>query len=136
MTSFPSEVITYVGRIRQFERVDWSVYVGWVGLMLGLVASTGGFLLFGHLHGVRYPAEAWMVPLWIPAMVLTVLSFFYSVVDEVFHWRRYAGRHADRVEMWSHVGILIGHSTMMIGWWCWFFAGYPGVAETVRALQG
>ena len=34
MTSFPSEVATYVGRIRLFERVDWSVYVGWVGLML------------------------------------------------------------------------------------------------------
>lgn len=190
MTSFPSEVATYVGRIRQFERVDWSVYVGWVGLMLGLVASTGGFLLYGHQHGVRYPAEAWMVPigaaifafsisidtighrtvyreeiskaeglvhgitifcgigssvlltaayhapraLWIPAMVLTVLSFFYSIVDEVFHWRRYAGRHADRVEMWSHVGILIGHSIMMIGWWSWFFAGYPGVAETIQAF--
>jgi hypothetical protein len=192
MTSFLSEVIVYVGRIRQFERVDWSVYVAWVGLMLGLFALTGGFLLFGHQHGVRYPAEAWMVPLgaaifalsigidtighrtvyreeiskaeglvhgitifcgigssvllaaayyapralWIPAMVLTVLSFFYSVVDEVFHWRRYVGRHADRVEMWSHVGILTGHSTMMVGWWCWFFAGYPGVTETVRALQG
>lgn len=192
MTSFPSEVATYVGRIRQFERIDWSVYVGWVGLMLGLVFSTGGFLLFGHSRGVRYPAEAWMVPfgavifalsisidtighrtvyreeiskaeglvhgitifcgigssvllaaayhapraLWIPAMVLTVLSFFYSIVDEVFHWRRYAGRHADRVEMWSHVGILIGHGTMMMGWWSWFFAGYPGVAETVQALSG
>lgn len=58
MTSFPSEVVTYVGRIRQFERIDWSVYVGWVGLMLGLVFSTGGFLLFGHSRGVRYPAEA------------------------------------------------------------------------------
>lgn len=192
MTSFPSEVATYVGRIRQFERVDWSVYVGWVGLMLGLVFSTGGFLLIGHQHGVRYPAEAWMVPigaaifalsisvdtighrtvyreeisraeglvhgitifcgigssvllagayhapgaLWIPAMVLTVLSFFYSIVDEVFHWRRYVGRHADRVEMWSHVGILVGHGIMMMGWWSWFFAGYPGVAETLQAIRG
>lgn len=192
MTSFPSEVAIYVGRIRQFERVDWAVYTGWVGLMLGLVLSTGGFLWFGWSHGVTYPAEAWMVPvgaiifaasisidtighrtvyreeiskaeglvhgitifagvgstvllcaayhapeaLWIPAMVLTVLSFFYSVVDEVFHWRRYAGRQADRVEMWSHVGILVGHGTMMIGWWSWFFAGYPGVRETVLALSG
>lgn len=192
MSSFPSEVAIYVGRIRQFERIDWAVYAGWVGLMLGLVLSTGGFLLFGRSHGVSYPAEAWMVPLgalvfaasisidtighrtvyrdeiskaeglvhgitifagigstvllcaayhapkalWIPAMVLTVLSFFYSVVDEVFHWRRYAGRQADRVEMWSHVGILVGHGTMMIGWWSWFFAGYPGVQETVAAFSG
>lgn len=192
MSSFPSEVAIYVGRIRRFERIDWAVYAGWFGLMLGLVLSTGGFLLFGRSHGVSYPAEAWMVPLgalvfaasisidtighrtvyrdeiskaeglvhgitifagigstvllcaayhapkalWIPAMVLTVLSFFYSVVDEVFHWRRYAGRQADRVEMWSHVGILVGHGTMMIGWWSWFFAGYPGVQETVAAFSG
>jgi hypothetical protein len=191
MTSFPSEVRIYAGRIREFERTDWWVYVGWVGMMLGLVLSTGGFLLFGHVHGVRYPAEAWLVPfgavvfavsiafdtighrtiyreeiqkaeglvhgitifcgigscilltgayhapaaLWIPALVLTVLSFFYSIVDEVFHWRRYVTQNADRVEMWSHVGILIGHSTMMIGWWIWFFAGYPGVKETLSALS-
>mgnify|MGYP003477841912 FL=1 len=190
MTTFPAEVATYVGRIRWFDRWDWAVYVGWVGLMLGLVLSTGGFLVFGHLHGAIFPAEAWMVPfgaaifagsiavdtighrtiyraeiskaeglvhsitifcgigssvllcaaysapsaLWIPAMVLTVLSFFYSILDEAFHWRRYAGRHADRVEMWSHVGILTGHSVMMIGWWTWFFAGYPGVQQTVQAL--
>lgn len=190
MTSFPSEVRVYAGRIREFERADWWVYVGWVGMMLGLVLSTGGFLLFGHLHGVRYPAEAWLVPvgaivfaisiafdtighrtvyreeiqkaeglvhgitifcgigscilltgayhaphaLWIPALVLTVLSFFYSIVDEVFHWRRYVTQNADRVEMWSHVGILIGHSTMMIGWWIWFFAGYPGVKQTLSAF--
>lgn len=191
MMSFPSEVLVYAGRIRQFDRTDWLVYLGWVGLMLGLVFSTGGFLLFGHGHGVRFPAEAWMVPigaaifsasiafdtighrtlykpeidkaegmvhsitifcgigscvlltaayharavLWIPAMVLTVLSFFYSIVDEVFHWRRYVSNKADRVEMWSHVGILVGHSIMMLGWWSWFFAGYPGAEETVLALR-
>lgn len=192
MMSFPSEVAAYVGRIRQFERADWGVYLSWVWLMLGLVASTGGFLLFGRAHGVRFPAEAWMVPigatiffasiaidtighrtiykqeidkaegmvhsitifcgigscvlltgayharaaLWIPAMVLTGLSFFYSVVDEFFHWRRYVSAQADRVEMWSHVGILVGHSIMMLGWWSWFFAGYPGAQETVLALRG
>ena len=50
-----SELRTYVGRIRQFNGTDWRVYIAWVGMMLGLVGSTGGFLLFGHLHGV--PAE-------------------------------------------------------------------------------
>ncbi len=192
MMSFPSEVALYVGRIREFDDRDWWVYVGWVGLMLGLVVSTGGFLAFGHQHGVRFPMEAWMVPfgaaifaasisvdtighrtvykeeiskaeglvhgitifcgigssvllcaayehpraLWIPAMVLTVLSFFYSIIDEAFHWRRYAGRHADRVEMWSHVGILVGHGSMMTGWWSWFFQGYPGVKDTLLHLGG
>ena len=188
--SFPSEVRVYIGRMSQFTRVDWLVYVSWVGLMLGLVASTGGFLLLGHVHGVSFTAEAWLVPLgaalftlsiaidtvghrtiykeeisgaeglvhgitifcgitscvlltaaynhprglWIPAMVLTVLSVVYSLVDEAFHWRRYVRKYSDRVEMWSHVGILLGHSVMMLGWWCWYFQGYGGVAETVRHL--
>lgn len=189
---FGAEVATYASRIRDFGREDWLVYVGWVGLMLGLVASTGGFLLFGHLHGVRYPEEAWMVPagalifavaiafdtighrtiyradiaraeglvhgitifcgigscvllcaayahpraLWIPAMVLTVLSFVYSLIDEAFHWHRYWTKKSDRVEMWSHLFIFVGHGIMMIGWWTCFFRGYPGVAETVRAMSG
>jgi hypothetical protein len=188
--SFLSELRVYVGRMRDFTRIDWLVYVSWVGLMLGLVASTGGFLLAGHLHGVRFTPEAWLVPLgaglfslsiavdtighrtiykqeisgaeglvhgitifcgitscvlltaayhhprglWIPAMVLTVLSMVYSLVDEAFHWRRYVRKYSDRVEMWSHVGILLGHSCMMLGWWSWFFQGYGGVPETLRAL--
>lgn len=73
--------------------------------------------------------------LWIPALVLTLLSFIYSLVDEAFHWQRYVRDFADRVEMWSHVGILLGHSTMMIGWWVWFFAGYPGVGETLSHIS-
>ena len=184
--SFYSDVLVYVGRMREFDRTDWWVYVGWVGMMLGLVFSTGGFLLLGHLSGVSFPGEAWLVPLgamlftisisidtighrtiykeeiagaeglvhgitilcgvgscvllcvaistpelsWIPAMVLTVLSFVYSLVDEAFHWRRYVNKQSDRVEMWSHVGILIGHGVMMLGWWVWYFQGYPGVKET------
>jgi hypothetical protein len=192
MTSFLSDVSVYVGRIRQFDRTDWAVYTVWIGLMLGLVGSTGGFLLVGHLHGVRFPEEAWLVPTGalifalsisidtighrtiykevlkggealvhhvtifagigscvllcaayphrtffaIPAMVLTVLSFVYSMIDEVFHWRRYVTQKSDRVEMWSHVGILTGHGIMMLGWWTFYYGGYQGVAETVRVIQG
>lgn len=182
-----SEFGVYIGRVREFTPRDWAVYVGWVGLMLGLVLSTGGFLLIGHLKGVSFPGAAWCVPigalvfaasisidtighrtiyksdiagaeglvhgvtifcgvtscvllcaayshrdsLWVPAMVLTVLSFIYSLVDEAFHWRRYLQQRSDRVEMWSHVGILLGHGTMMLGWWVWFFGGYAGVSETL-----
>jgi len=175
--------------VRQFEPIDWAVYVAWIGLMLGLVFATSGFMLLGNAHGVLFPAIAWWVPIgavvftvsiaidtighrtiykqeiqaaeglvhgitiacgigscvllcaayshpssWILALVLTVLSFVYSLVDEAFHWRRYVRQHSDRVEMWSHVGILLGHGTMMLGWWAWYFQGYPGVAETVAAL--
>ena len=192
MMSYRSDLATYFGRFREFKREDWLVYVSWVGLMLGLTVSTGGFLTFGALRGVSFPAEAWLVPIgaatfavaiaidtighrtvykevlkgadglvhhvtivcgigscvllcaafrhrsefWIPAMVLTVLSFIYSLVDEAFHWTRYAKRNSDRVEMWSHALILIGHGTMMVGWWRWFFLGYPGVEQTVALLTG
>ncbi|MBK7395219.1 MAG: hypothetical protein IPJ34_02675 [Myxococcales bacterium] len=73
---------------------------------------------------------------WIPAMVLTIMSFVYSLVDEVFHWHRYWSERSDRVEMWSHTFIFVGHLTMMFGWWKWFFLGYPGVRETLAALPG
>ncbi len=191
MTSFPSEFAQYVGRVRQFQRVDWVVYVAWVGLMLGLVFATGGFLLVGNAHGAPFPAVAWWVPIgaivftvsiavdtighrtvykaeisgaeglvhgitilcgisscvllclayrrhdvWIPALVLTLLSLLYSLIDEAFHWRRYVRKYSDRVEMWSHVGILAGHSIMMTAWWVWFFQGYGGVPEAVAAIGG
>jgi len=165
------------------------VYLAWVGLMFGLVLSTGGFLLLGRLAGAPFPDAAWLVPigallfacsiavdtighrtiyqqeirgaeglvhaitilcgigscvllcaaygtsaLWIPAFVLTVLSFVYSLIDEAFHFRRYLRQHSDRVEMWSHVGIMAGHGTMMLGWWSWYLQGYGGVRETLAAL--
>lgn len=184
-----SALAIYVGRIREFDRTDWLVYLTWVGMMVGLVVATAGFLLSGRAAGVTWPAEAWFVPLGalvfaisiaidtighrtiykevlrggeqlvhhitilcgvasvillvlaydhpglaIPAMVFTVMSFVYSLVDEVFHWRRYTSHRADPVEMWSHVGIFIGHGTMMLGWWLCYHAGYPGVRETLTAL--
>ncbi len=189
MTSFPSELARYVGRVRQFERIDWVVYVAWIGLMLGLVFASLGFMLLGNARGVHFPAIAWWVPIgavvftvsiavdtighrtvykaeisgaeglvhgitifcgiascvllclayqrhdvWIPALVLTLLSLLYSLVDEAFHWRRYVRKYSDRVEMWSHVGILAGHATMMTAWWVWFFEGYGGVQQTLAAL--
>jgi len=186
-----SALAIYVGRISEFNRTDWLVYASWVGMMVGLVASTAGFLLAGHLAGVTWPAEAWYVPIGaslfaisiaidtighrtiykevlrggeqlvhhitivagvtscvllvlayehpgvaIPAMVFTILSFVYSLIDEVFHWRRYVTQRSDVVEMWSHVGILVGHGTMMLGWWRFYQLGYPGVRETLAAIGG
>lgn len=179
----------YVGRIREFDRTDWIVYLTWIGMMLGLVFSTGGFVLVGRAHGADWPPEAYLVPIGaavftiaiaidtighrtiykevlrggeqlvhhitivcgvascvllvlaytyrgcaIPAMVFTVMSFVYSLVDEAFHWRRYIRSKADPVEMWSHVGIFIGHGIMMLGWWWCYELGYPGVKATIAAL--
>jgi hypothetical protein len=80
---------------------------------------------------LAYPQRAGFA---IPAMVLTVLSFVYSLVDEVMHWRRYLQQRSDVVEMWSHVFILIGHGTMMLGWWRWYAQGYGGVPSTLAVL--
>jgi hypothetical protein len=191
MTSFVHDVRVYVGRVREFSRRDWIIYVSWVGLIFGLFAATGGFLLVGHAHGVDFPDEAWLVPVGagvftlavaidtighrtvykqalqggealvhqitssmgigscvllcaaypsragfaVPALVLTLLSIIYSLVDEVFHWRRYVRQQTDRVEMWSHVLIFVGHLTMMAAWWRCYQLGYPGVAETLEALR-
>ena len=180
----------YVGRLREFQRVDWVVYCAWVGLMIGLCAATGGFVALGHHVSAPVPAAATLVPFGagiftlaialdtighrtiykealrggealvhhviiglgigscvllcaayrggatyaVPALVLTILSFIYSLVDEFMHWRRYLSARSDVVEMWSHVFILIGHGTMMAGWWLWYARGYAGVAETLAAL--
>lgn len=78
-----------------------------------------------------YPAPGVLA---LPALVLTILSFTYSFVDEAMHWRRYLTARSDVVEMWSHVFILIGHGLMMLGWWRWYHGGYQGVAVTLAAL--
>lgn len=186
MTSFASELRTYVGRVRLFDRRDWMAYTAWVGLMLGLTAVTLVFVLVGRLYGAPIPDTAWLLPagaatftiaiavdtvghrtiyreaiaraegfvhritiffgigscillcaafrhrVWfIPATVFAALSFVYSLVDEAFHWHRYWTKKSDVVEMWSHVFILVGHGTMMGGWWLWCLNGYPGVSETL-----
>ncbi len=68
------------------------------------------------------------------AAVFTGLSFLYSFIDEAMHWRRYLTRKSDVVEMWSHVFILIGHATMMAGWWRFYWLGYPGVDRALHAI--
>jgi hypothetical protein len=191
MSPSRNRLAIYIGRIADFDRTDWLVYLGWVGMMLGLVGSTGGFLVVGHLRGVTWPGEAWMVPIGaavftvaiaidtighrtvykavlrggeqlvhhitivcgvasvvllilaydhpacaIPAMVFTVMSFVYSLIDEAFHWRRYVSTQSDVVEMWSHVGIFVGHGIMMLGWWRWYQLGYGGVREALALLAG
>lgn len=70
----------------------------------------------------------------IPALVFIGLSLVYSLLDEAMHWIRYATQQSDRVEMWSHYFILLGHLIMILAWWQWFDAAYPGVDDTLRAL--
>ncbi|HEX4924361.1 MAG TPA: hypothetical protein VFV50_09750 [Bdellovibrionales bacterium] len=71
-----------------------------------------------------------------PSLALIALSFLYSIVDEALHWHRYLTMKSDRVEMWSHFFILLGHTIMILSWWHWYDQGYPGVAETLARLNG
>jgi len=85
--------------------------------------------VFALVLGYYHP-DFW----YFPAMTLIALAVFYSIVDEAMHWRRYFSLHSDRVEMWSHFFIFVGHILMSLSWWHWFTQGYPGVKETITYL--
>lgn len=71
----------------------------------------------------------------VPALVFIFLSVIFSFFDEAMHWHRYLTQNSDRIEMWSHFFILVGHLIMIVSWWQWFQEGYGGVKETLFWLQ-
>lgn len=79
MTSFLSELRVYIGRVREFAPRDWAVYLAWVGLLLALCGATLAFVLYGTSRGVRFPAEAWLVP--AGALVFAIAA----AVDAIGH---------------------------------------------------
>jgi hypothetical protein len=137
----------------RFPAVAWCVPAGALVFAVSIAIDTIGHRTIyrreiqaaeGLVHGITIACgisscvllcAAYSTPgAWVPALVLTALSLVYSLVDEAFHWRRYVRQQSDRVEMWSHVGIFVGHGTMMLGWWMWYFGGYAGVADALAAL--
>lgn len=113
--SFLSEVATRVGRIRPF--------VHDVTIASGIASVVSLVLAYRHRIAV------------VPGLVFTVLSRVYSLIDEVFHGRRYLRGGADRIEMGSHVATFTGHGVVMPGGWWWFELGCPGVARTLKQLE-
>ena len=71
-----NELAIYLGRIRQFRRVDWIVYAAWVGLMVGLCLATGGFVWAGHRASAPLPAEASLLPLGAAIFTLAIAVVF------------------------------------------------------------
>ncbi len=69
------------------------------------------------------------------ALSLLAISFFFTIVDEAMHWRRYLSQGIDRTEMWSHFGIIVGHVVMSLSWWQWYTEGYVGVQLTLAQLS-
>lgn len=89
--------------------------------------------IFAGITSVLVLCMAYHYPVFlrIPALVLIALSIIYSLVDEALHWYRYLSKSSDRVEMWSHFFILLGHMIMILSWWQWYSEGYAGVSETL-----
>lgn len=90
--------------------------------------------IFAGITSVLVLCMAYTYPVFlrIPALVLIALSIIYSLIDEALHWYRYLAKSSDRVEMWSHFFILLGHMIMILSWWQWYAEGYPGVSETLK----
>ncbi len=89
--------------------------------------------IFAGITSVLVLCLAYHFPVFlkIPALVLIALSIIYSLIDEGLHWYRYLSKYSDRVEMWSHFFILLGHMIMILSWWQWYSEGYQGVNETL-----
>ncbi len=89
--------------------------------------------IFAGITSVLVLCLAYHFPVFlkIPALVLIALSIIYSLIDEGLHWYRYLSKSSDRVEMWSHFFILLGHMIMILSWWQWYSEGYQGVNETL-----
>lgn len=96
-----------------------------ITIFAGITSVLGLCLGYEHPEAVRAPVVA-----------LIALSIVYSLFDEALHWHRYLTKNSDRVEMWSHFFILLGHTIMIYSWWTWYDRGYPGVKETLLAMQG
>ncbi|MFA5583398.1 MAG: hypothetical protein WDA09_04210 [Bacteriovoracaceae bacterium] len=92
--------------------------------------------IFAGITSVLVLCMAYYHPVFlrIPALVLIALSIIYSLIDEALHWYRYLAKSSDRVEMWSHFFILLGHMIMILSWWQWYDEGYIGVNETLKLV--
>ncbi len=97
-----SQLAIYVGRIREFDRTDWLVYLSWVGVMLGLVGATGGFVIVGYRAGVVWPAEAYTVP--VGALIFTIAI----AVDTIGHRTIYKEVLKGGEQLVHHITILCG----------------------------
>ena len=101
-------VATYVGRIRQFQRIDWIVYLAWVGLMLGLCFTTGGFVWVGRRAGAPLPPEATLVPL--GAMIFTLAI----AVDTIGHRTIYKEALRGGEALVHHIIIVAGIASCVL----------------------
>jgi hypothetical protein len=109
--------------VYKFELLKGEALVHHITIFAGITSILCLCLAYSH-------RDFW----YYPSLVLIALAIFYSMIDEALHWRRYLIKQSDRVEMWSHFFIFLGHILMSIAWWHWFEEGYPGVKETLAFM--
>ena len=73
------EFTAYVANIRAFSQGDWLRYGTWMATIFSLLIGTGGFVLFGYVHGVDWPGYVWLVP------VGTFLFCSALAIDDIGH---------------------------------------------------
>jgi len=98
----------YTSQMKAFKPHDWTYYVAWVGLMLGLLVSTSGFLLWGWAHGIHYPSYVWNIPLGTATFVGAI------ALDTIGHRTLYAV-HLEEGEGFVHeITIALGISSIVV----------------------
>lgn len=107
-STFIHETILYVFRMREFEMRDWIAYIAWIGLMLGLLFATGGFVLFGHLNGVNFPEYVWNVP------VGTFIFVASIAFDTIGHRTIYKEELQKGEALVHHITIFAGISSCIL----------------------
>ncbi|NJL25755.1 MAG: hypothetical protein HC902_11655 [Calothrix sp. SM1_5_4] len=104
---FIRETVVYVGRIREFDRRDWLVYVAWIGLMSGLFFSVSGFFLLGVSRGVQFPSYAWNIPIGTFIFVAAI------ALDTVGHRTIYKEALKEGEALIHHITIFAGITSVV-----------------------
>lgn len=106
--SLIQDFFSYAKNFANFSKGDWTYYVSWVGLMMGLLVSVFGFLLIGYFNGIQYPAYVWNIPLG------TVIFVAAIATDTIGHRTLYK-EHLEEGEGFVHaITIFLGVSSVVL----------------------
>ena len=106
-TTFFQDFKVYVGRMKEFTKTDYIVYVLWIGMISGLFASTFGFIYLGHINGVQWPAYVWNVP--IGAFIFTLAI----AIDTIGHRTIYKEELQKGEALVHHITIFAGVTSVL-----------------------
>ncbi len=97
------KIAIYAGRIGEFNATDWLVFLMWVGMIIGLMASFFAFLCTGDSNGVYYPAYVWNILIGI--FIFGVSTSFNTIGHKTIYY----------VEPQKAESLIVYHVTIMLG---------------------